>query len=358
MKLDGARISGHQTALLSTAAVVKNSLRAEPGHYDRHLPRDEALALFQRHVTLVEVETTSYCNRTCSFCPNSFIDRRSEKQAMPEACWQAILADLRALDYSGSFHWSRYSEPTSEERIVDRIAEVRRAAPPCHIGIDSNGDYLDGEFIERLVRAGLNRLWVDVYLPDDDTYDLATARTHLDRFLKRIGKTAATTVGTDPELHSHVEIPGLEIMAVSVRNLVTLKQSDLSDRGGLIQIARRTSRKSPCFAPFKNITIDWDGSVALCCQIRSDANSHQDAIVGKIGANGMGLIDAYVALAGWRDALKSFGPKPGPCASCNVFEYLPTKSAVLASDLLARETIPGTRLLKFAAARLLKRGHR
>lgn len=357
MKPLAVRFSGHKSILRSTAAVVKNSLRAEPDHYDRHLPREKALGLFQRHVALIEVETTSYCNRTCSFCPNSFIDRRSEKQLMPEACWQTILADIRAVDFTGSFHWSRYSEPTSEERIVERIAQVRRAAPKCSIGIDSNGDYLDAEYIERLVAAGLNRLWVDVYLPNDDSYDLVTARQHLNRFLKRIGKTTAITVGTEPALHSHVEWPGLE-MAVSVRNLVTLKRSDLSDRGGLIQIARRTSRTAPCFSPFKNVTIDWDGSVALCCQIRSDANTHHDAIIGKIGENGMGLIEAYVGLAGWRDSLKSFGPKTGPCGSCNVFEYAPTKSAVIASRLLAEERIPGTRLVKLAAARLIKRGRR
>ena len=31
--------------------------------------------------------------------------------------WERILEDLRALDYSGSFFWCRYSEPTSEERL-------------------------------------------------------------------------------------------------------------------------------------------------------------------------------------------------------------------------------------------------
>ena len=51
----------------SFAAVAKNSLRMEPDQFRTDLSPDRALELFQRHVELIEVETTSYCNRTCSF---------------------------------------------------------------------------------------------------------------------------------------------------------------------------------------------------------------------------------------------------------------------------------------------------
>ena len=275
---------------------------------------------------------------------------------MPEACWRAIVEDLGTIDYDGSITWCRYSEPTSEERIVERIREVRRVAPRSRIGIDSNGDYLDSDYLERLVAAGLNRLWIDIYLPDDENYDLATVRTHHDRFLKRIDKKA-TVVGLEPELVSRVDVPGLD-MAVTVRNLASMKTRDLSDRGGLIQIARRTSRVSPCYAPFKNLPIDWDGSVVVCCQVRSDATKHKDAVVAKIGENGTGLIEAYLAMAGWRDSLKGFGPKAGPCASCNVFEYEATRPAMLLSRMFAEEKLPGAPLLKRAARRLLGRQRR
>ena len=32
----------------------------------------------------IEIEIFSYCNRKCWFCPNSFVDRRSENLIMPE----------------------------------------------------------------------------------------------------------------------------------------------------------------------------------------------------------------------------------------------------------------------------------
>jgi len=131
----------------SLAAVAKNSIRMERDHFRQDLEPARAARLFQRHVELIELETTSYCNRTCSFCPNSFIDRRSEKLLMPDAAWRAIVSGLRAVDYSHTIVWSRYSEPLSERGIVDRIREVREAAPRARISVNSNGDYLDPDYV-------------------------------------------------------------------------------------------------------------------------------------------------------------------------------------------------------------------
>lgn len=320
---------------LSVAAVLKNSLRAEPEHFDRSLPRDEAIALFRRHVELIEVETTSYCNRTCSFCPNQFIDRRSEKNPMPEATWQAILHDLAAVDYDGTFVWSRYSEPLSEERIVERVREVRTAAPRARICINSNGDYLDAEYLQRLVDAGLDRLWIDIYLPDSDVFDLELAEKYHDRFLKRVQLTG-TLVHSEPELMYRLAHPKIEI-TTHVRNNVTMSRTFVSDRGGLISIAKREQRAAPCYAPFKHLVIDNDGSIVVCCHLRSDSPTHRDAVVGRIGDPGVGLVEAYVALADWRKGVYGFGPKEGPCSGCNVMVYRSTPITRAISAALSPE---------------------
>ncbi|HKW09750.1 MAG TPA: radical SAM protein, partial [Gemmatimonadaceae bacterium] len=172
----------------SLGAVVRNSLRIEADHFRADLPHERATRLAKNYLELIEVETVSYCNRTCSFCPNQFIDRRSEKHVMPEHAWQTVLTGLRELDYDGTFVWSRYSEPLSERRILDRIREVRAAAPRCRICANTNGDYLNAAFLDELAAVGLNRLFVDLYMPDAETYDLDVAREYHAKFEQRIGK--------------------------------------------------------------------------------------------------------------------------------------------------------------------------
>ncbi|MFY9609937.1 MAG: radical SAM/SPASM domain-containing protein [Blastocatellia bacterium] len=291
----------------------------EPDHFRFDLPFEDAVRLVRTHVELIEVETTSYCNRTCSFCPNSFIDRRSTQSTMPESAWEAILGGLRLVEYDGTFVWSRYSEPLSERRVIDRVRQVREHAPSCRIAINSNGDYLDAAYMRDLEEAGLNRLFIDLYIPDAEVYDLEVAYEYHNRFLERIDRTS-TLIATIPELTHRIDSKEMEVVS-HVRNIAAMKAMDLSDRGGLITIARKTTRVSPCYLPYKHLVIDWDGSIVICCQVRSDSPEHASAVVGKIGTDGVGLVDAYARLAGWRRALRSYGPKYGPCESCNLGEY-------------------------------------
>ena len=50
-------------------------------------------------IRLVEVEIYNFCNRTCSFCPNSFIDRRSEFIELPESIFLKLLDNLSDRGY-------------------------------------------------------------------------------------------------------------------------------------------------------------------------------------------------------------------------------------------------------------------
>jgi hypothetical protein len=337
----------------SVGAIVRNSLKMEDEHFRFDLETADAQGLFTRHVEQIEWETTSYCNRVCSFCPNSFLDRLSAKHTMPEVTWQAILDDLRAINYSGSVIWSRYSEPLSERHIVERIRQVRRAAPQARICIFSNGDYLDADYLQELEDAGLDYLWVDVYFPDDENYNAETAVQFHDKFLKRIDRTA-TLFADDRELCYSVASKRTEIVT-HVRNLAAMKAMNLSDRGGLIQLAAPTARVAPCYMPYKNLIIDWDGSVMICCQVRSDSPAHRAAVVGKIGAHGVGLVEAYVRLAGWRRALRGYGQKKGPCATCNVGEYDSTRLTRWLSRWLTNTRSPLRAITKSAMRPALTR---
>jgi len=327
----------------SVGAVFKNSLQVEKEHFCSELPPERAIKLFKDHVELIEVETTSYCNRTCSFCPNSFIDRRSEKTAMPEETWQAILDGLQATNYDGTFVWSRYSEPLSEQRIVDRIKQVRIAAPKSRICVNSNGDYLDSDYLDELRDAGLDRLFIDIYIPDEEEYSQEVISKYLEKFLKRVNKSY-TVSKTSPEFSIKLDY-SMETSAV-FRNVKSITQASLSSRGGLIQIKQTETRVSPCYAPYKHLVIDWDGSVVICCQVRSDSLQHKSAKVAVVGKDGVGLVDSYLKLSGWRNSLKAFGIKDEPCKGCNVELYSSNPVTKKVSELLSDTESPLRYLFK------------
>jgi hypothetical protein len=338
-----------------TLSVLRNSLRVLPDHLEVSLPRAQAVDLFKNSVELIEVETTAYCNRVCGFCPNSFLDRRTER-LMPEESWQTILAGLREVEYDGTFVWSRYSEPTSEKGLVERVKQVKDAAPKCRVSINTNGDYLNSEYIYALAEAGVSRLWIDTYVDDEADYNFEIAHAAHAKLLKRI-KLSGKLTGDEGEYVYDIPHPTMEITN-HIRNVKTMIAFDLSDRGGLIQIARKTVRQSPCYAVYKHLVIDWDGSVVACCQLRSDSPQHKKTVFGQIGSQGLDLVTAYLSLATWRKTLTTYGEKLGPCASCNVSEYEASPFNVAAAAFLADPDSLAAKAAKKIAAPLLKKRQR
>ena len=47
------------------------------------------------NLKLVEIEIFNYCNRTCEFCPNETIDRKSKVIELPELCFLNTLEELK-----------------------------------------------------------------------------------------------------------------------------------------------------------------------------------------------------------------------------------------------------------------------
>jgi radical SAM protein with 4Fe4S-binding SPASM domain len=271
---------------------------------------------------------------------------------MPPETWQAILDGLRETRFEGTVVWSRYAEALAQKDIINRIRAVRSAAPRARLAMNSNGDYLTAALLDELADAGMQRMWVDIYLPDEQPYSTELARHYLDKFLARVKHTASMTADS-PELTGTLDYDRIDVLLVC-RNLDSMRKHELSDRGGLVTIAAPVQRTSPCYAPYKHLVIDWDGSIVPCCQLRSDASQHASYVTGRIGKN-FDLLDAYLSLAGWRDSLRHFGPKQAPCNTCNVWQYNDDPLSVAISRALSGDSKVSSALRSTVAPLLAKR---
>ena len=79
--------------------VARNKIRKPPTNK----------TIFKKNLKMIEIETFSYCNRKCWFCPNSFIDRISDNKIMPEDVYLDLIDQLAEVDYSGEITYSRYN---------------------------------------------------------------------------------------------------------------------------------------------------------------------------------------------------------------------------------------------------------
>ena len=272
-------------------------------------------ALFKRNVQLVEVEPHAYCNRTCSFCPNSIIDRLTVKERFDSALYEALLDDLTSIDYDGVLRLARYSEPMAHEHIFEMVARARRRLPRAVIDIVTNGDYLTPQALARLVEAGLSILRISVYLRRGVAWSPDAARAEIGRVGTRIGLAPRWTDATASSVGATFSYPGLRIIAFS-HNFDEIGY----DRGQLLEklVDPAYVRRAPCFLVFSNFTVDFNGKVMPCCNLRSDHPEHRGFVVGDLSVAGSSIFDVYAGpeLTAWRRGLAGVGEKAPPCATC------------------------------------------
>jgi hypothetical protein len=111
----------------------------------------------------VEIETSRYCNRTCSWCPNGHTTTRRAQQLMDWHLFAKITAELGTAAFAGFFAFHNYNEPLANPRLFEEIAQVRRDIPEATPAIYTNGDLLNPSTVERLSGQGMTYLRVTRY---------------------------------------------------------------------------------------------------------------------------------------------------------------------------------------------------
>lgn len=287
--------------------------------FDRNLflpvSGDAAAALFKAHVGNVEIETFSYCNRVCPYCPNSQHDRRSFKTFMSQQNLDKLLQGLVAIDYGNQIVLSHYNEPMSNSKIIDHVSMFRKAAPRSTLSMYSNGDYLDRDMFDALVGAGLDNLVVSIHLGPTEQYDDKKVINRL-MDMSRLLDIQAEIYHFDPGkmVHAKFNTKALKTFYMLENNFLILGQ----DRGGILEnIQKPELRSAPCSYPFNTFNITYNGNISPCCQIRGDIPHFKDIIIGNLDSFAS-IFDAYgsKAAADWRRSLYTRSAKEGPCRTC------------------------------------------
>ena len=287
-------------------------------HFRPIQERHEAIRLFQRSVSMVEVEVFSYCNRRCWFCPNSVIDRQSATEYMPEELYLRIIDQLSEAGYREMISYSRYNEPLADRIILRRIQQAKARLPEAILHTNTNGDYLTPRYLDELAEAGLRSLNIQIYLGNDDRYDHARMRTKLLRTIDHL-ELNAPIIRDEPNvwLEASAERSGIR-MRIYSRNF----ELNGCNRGDSVPIQLTYRRTSPCLSPFHHVYIDFNGKVMPCCNLRSDVPGHANASVADLNeATDLFLVYASETMAAWRRGLIGFNRKTGHCSTCSFVTY-------------------------------------
>ena len=229
-----------------------------------------------KQIRLIEIELTSQCNRQCSFCPNSYIDRHSKNKVLDEKVFKKLIKELDEHNYSGFISFSRYNEPFMHRDILEeRIRYIRQHLDNVTLVTNTNGDF-------------------------------STAMIDIDQI----------TIMDYDNNKKEINTPTFRIM----------KLGKINNRGGALDI-KKEIRTEPCFEPTFFVGIDYTGDVMPCCNLRNDVELHKPYILGNVKKNTLEEILNTEKAVRFRKLAASGNPLylPEPCKFCEKKEGRYTK---------------------------------
>ncbi|MGR3173235.1 MAG: radical SAM/SPASM domain-containing protein [Candidatus Scalindua sp.] len=189
----------------------------------------------------VFIETISFCNNDCSFCPASKkAGKKDPGHKMTIETFEKIIDQLHDVHFSGTFALYCNNEPLLDPRIPDFVKRLREEFSSSKIEIITNGFRLNTKLANMLFESGLSTLTINHY----------DNRLQLSERLKKF-----TRESTDMWYQHKVQI------------YLRLKDEVLSNRSGDADNAKAIDKFLPlwCSLPFEQLYLNYEGDVILCC---------------------------------------------------------------------------------------------
>lgn len=289
-------------------------------HFSGTLTLAEKKVLFKRYVSRITLETSSYCNRVCVFCPNKTGIRRKKEQldeVLQPDLLGSVLKSLKSIEYDKGIILHLYNEPMADPDLPSKVARIAQSVPNATIWTNTNGDYLTRESLFELMRAGMKKLEISLYGPGDGgDYNKAYLTGAFARIFEIIGQKAPITHDNGQDMRARV------VLSEGDRRLqVTIFASNFNeigyDRGKTVTEVPAWGRSTPCSSVFNEFNMGWDGTVVPCCNIHPNDPQHSAYIIGRV-STGDDIFHLYHSqnLREWRKKLAKFGPSDSPCDTC------------------------------------------
>jgi radical SAM protein with 4Fe4S-binding SPASM domain len=233
--------------------------------------------------TVVEIEINSDCNLSCSYCPNSKMER-IEKGQMSEKVFSTILNQLNDMNYKGKIAFDFYNEPTLSPSFLKKVVQVKSILPECYVEIYSNGTKVNSiQDAQNIIDAGVDKF-------------IVTKHEAIKKFkFSEIFESLSELQKNHFQLREHEDLT-------------------LTNRGGILEdIYNDGTMKHPCSIPSLITTITLEGNVLPCFEDFNQTEMMGNVLVENL--KDIWMKPKYVAFR--KSLLSGDRTKYGICKNCN-----------------------------------------
>ena len=224
----------------------------------------------------IQIETTSYCNARCSFCPNSTLKR--PKQIMDMEVFETILSKLCTEQIPvSSFALHINGEPLSDPHIVERVKLCKQKYPKAIVRFTSNFALANEKLMTDLINAGLDFITISLNTLDKEEYyntmglDYDRTYRNVEEFFdlrKRLGSNIRVRISLVTKETSNPDIEAFKKKYKEDAEVRVMKLGAWVDEEPPkdIEISKADiKREGSCGILYHTINFLSNGDYALCC---------------------------------------------------------------------------------------------
>jgi len=290
---------------------------------------------------VVFIEPTNLCNLSCVFCPTS--DRELLRNVgrpagmMSMKLFEKIISDLTAFESpSKILHLYKDGEPLLHPHIIDMLTLLKQAKVTEQIRIKTNGTLLNPVLNAHLIDTGIDWIGISVESVNSAGYKKVTGvgidyekfKNNIRDLFQRRQKCEVYTKIVDVNLSQEEKdkffcdfSPISDFCAIE--NLMGLSYSDSKDfMMGTIpetQDGLPLVEKHVCPYPFYALSINFNGSVSVCC-----ADWAHKTVVGDVSCNSLKEIWNSATMYAFRNMhLEHRRNSNLACANCHYITTAP-----------------------------------
>lgn len=216
----------------------------------------------------IQVEMTTGCNLQCTFCGiNGFQEKPNSKfNFMSLETAEKLASQIAEANWNSRIEFAMHGEPTMNPNWPEIIAIFRKHLPKHQIMMTSNGGGLlvggdPNVNMNKFFRAGGDILAVDMY----ESYKISDKiRAKTDILELECANLYTYPDEKDGNPHRRVKNKFVTLVHdISSSDKGT--HSTLQNHAGSASELDYSKRNKPCVKPFRELGVNSDGSIDICC---------------------------------------------------------------------------------------------
>lgn len=224
----------------------------------------------------IQVEPTEGCNLRCAFCAISSIresgkagDRSGPYKYMTVETAELLARQMAEAQWNSRIEFALHGEPTRNENLPIIVRNFRRWLPKVNMMLTTNAlPLVERGFTQSVLElfdAGVNVIALDDYKPHKAS---AVARERNAAGWAKFGvefrEYPAEVLGNPHHRRKPKDRPMLTVVQ-DISEATFGTHSKLNNHAGCAAPPLPEPVMKKCVKPFREISVRWDGGIAICC---------------------------------------------------------------------------------------------